>query len=516
MSTMVHVADLSHPAKPWELHIRWSEGIMDEFFKQGDMEAELGLPISPLCDRVATNVPESQIGFLDVIVKPVFTLLFEEVEELIVPFLHKVASKELCQKSTGASGVKKSQSGNNSMGEGGPCAGAKILSSLDISAFKTTVMHNIQANRNKWKEALEAKRKEEESNKAKESNNSKESPGKESNKAKGNKTKESPDKESNKAKGNNKTKELPGNESNNAHNHEDKAHNKKTQKRTSSNTALSKSKKYCVVPQAPSTCDCQLCDSRAFEPMNLNFIVFNTGLPEMFLPRQDSEAMEVTESYEELADKESSWRKAAGQTVESNIQEMRAMVPKTKPLSPNESDDVIIEEFVPDDPQSQMALTSGPPAISGQECPQQPPNVGFIMTDLSKSDMEIFSLWNEEVLRRAAEQQKQDHLPAPDDAPLQVAVSAKQQMECQGYEGASAGKPPETFVLQVISFDSPSMTFSKDATLNCNPGLQALPSPTADGSVVPVNTSQQSQTDSCDAAAVSITSLNYGVFQLPQ
>jgi hypothetical protein len=37
---------------------------------QGDMEKELGLPYSPLCDRNTTLVAESQIGFIDFIVSP--------------------------------------------------------------------------------------------------------------------------------------------------------------------------------------------------------------------------------------------------------------------------------------------------------------------------------------------------------------------------------------------------------------------------------------------------------------
>lgn len=32
------------------------------FFLQGDKEAELGLPFSPLCDRKSTMVAQSQIG----------------------------------------------------------------------------------------------------------------------------------------------------------------------------------------------------------------------------------------------------------------------------------------------------------------------------------------------------------------------------------------------------------------------------------------------------------------------
>jgi len=37
---------------------------MEEYFKQGEKEKELGLPCSPLCDRDNTLVAESQIGTL--------------------------------------------------------------------------------------------------------------------------------------------------------------------------------------------------------------------------------------------------------------------------------------------------------------------------------------------------------------------------------------------------------------------------------------------------------------------
>lgn len=38
--------------------------LLEEFFRQGDKERELGLPFSPLCDRNNTLVAESQIGNL--------------------------------------------------------------------------------------------------------------------------------------------------------------------------------------------------------------------------------------------------------------------------------------------------------------------------------------------------------------------------------------------------------------------------------------------------------------------
>lgn len=76
---MIHIADISHPAKDYNLHHRWTEKLMEEFFMQvsdlryieyfdllvclkGDREKKLNIPCSPLCDRNTTAIPESQTG----------------------------------------------------------------------------------------------------------------------------------------------------------------------------------------------------------------------------------------------------------------------------------------------------------------------------------------------------------------------------------------------------------------------------------------------------------------------
>lgn len=62
LALVLHCADISHPGKPWTIHHAWTQSLMEEFFKQGEKEKELGLPCSPLCDRDNTLVAESQIG----------------------------------------------------------------------------------------------------------------------------------------------------------------------------------------------------------------------------------------------------------------------------------------------------------------------------------------------------------------------------------------------------------------------------------------------------------------------
>jgi len=61
LKTLVHCADLSNPTKPLYLYRQWTERIMQEFFRQGDLEREQGLEISPMCDRNNASVEQSQV-----------------------------------------------------------------------------------------------------------------------------------------------------------------------------------------------------------------------------------------------------------------------------------------------------------------------------------------------------------------------------------------------------------------------------------------------------------------------
>ena len=72
MQQMIKCADVSHPARSLEVHEKWSALISEEFYKQGDLERQIGLSVSPLCDREAHNLAKSQIGFIEFVVKPAF------------------------------------------------------------------------------------------------------------------------------------------------------------------------------------------------------------------------------------------------------------------------------------------------------------------------------------------------------------------------------------------------------------------------------------------------------------
>lgn len=57
----------------------WTDRCLDEFFAQGDEERDRGLPVSPNCDRKETKKPESQIGFINFVVKPAYEVLADIV-----------------------------------------------------------------------------------------------------------------------------------------------------------------------------------------------------------------------------------------------------------------------------------------------------------------------------------------------------------------------------------------------------------------------------------------------------
>lgn len=85
LSLVLHCCDISHPAKKWDLHHKWTMLLLEEFFRQGDLERELGLPFSPLCDRNNTLVAESQIGFIEFIVEPSMAVCSDMLEVVLAP-----------------------------------------------------------------------------------------------------------------------------------------------------------------------------------------------------------------------------------------------------------------------------------------------------------------------------------------------------------------------------------------------------------------------------------------------
>lgn len=120
LSLAIHCADISHPAKDWNLHHRWTELLIEEFFRQGDREEVLGLPISPLCDRKNTLVAQSQIGFIDFIVHPSLDVMGDMIEKI----LSSLQQQQQQQQQTKSIGEKLDKSKNHSKNSTGTTAAA--------------------------------------------------------------------------------------------------------------------------------------------------------------------------------------------------------------------------------------------------------------------------------------------------------------------------------------------------------------------------------------------------------
>lgn len=75
---------------------RWAKAVTEEFFAQGDQEAALGLPISPLMDRSKSSLPLSQINFIEFIVAPLFFKVSALISDVFESFkTENTAKKEL-------------------------------------------------------------------------------------------------------------------------------------------------------------------------------------------------------------------------------------------------------------------------------------------------------------------------------------------------------------------------------------------------------------------------------------
>ncbi|KAL5260573.1 hypothetical protein ACHWQZ_G010653 [Mnemiopsis leidyi] len=70
----IKLADINAPCKEFELHSQWTRRIVDEFYQQGDNEAELGMPVSAYMNRHKDEprVPELQLNFIKHLVAPLY------------------------------------------------------------------------------------------------------------------------------------------------------------------------------------------------------------------------------------------------------------------------------------------------------------------------------------------------------------------------------------------------------------------------------------------------------------
>ena len=73
MNLLIHSADISNPTKIFDIYFDWAKLVVEEFWDQGDKEKKLNLPC--FCDREKVTIYQSQLGFINFIEIPYFSLL---------------------------------------------------------------------------------------------------------------------------------------------------------------------------------------------------------------------------------------------------------------------------------------------------------------------------------------------------------------------------------------------------------------------------------------------------------
>ena len=80
MNVLIHSADISNPTKPFDIYFQWAELVVKEFYDQGDKEKKINIPCS--CDRNKVTIYQSQLGFINYIEIPYFTVFINVFENL--------------------------------------------------------------------------------------------------------------------------------------------------------------------------------------------------------------------------------------------------------------------------------------------------------------------------------------------------------------------------------------------------------------------------------------------------
>jgi len=74
-------ADVSWACHTPNLSTKWGEKFIEEFFNQGDIEKQVGIQISPFSDRDIVQPQKAQMGFLTVIVLPLYSMFIFTLRE---------------------------------------------------------------------------------------------------------------------------------------------------------------------------------------------------------------------------------------------------------------------------------------------------------------------------------------------------------------------------------------------------------------------------------------------------
>jgi len=90
LAFVLHCADISNPARPYELALAWAEDVTAEFYKQGDRQRQLLMDVPEFMDRTLAEqatTQSNQLGFIRFVAKPSFDTLSAVIPDATVPLL---------------------------------------------------------------------------------------------------------------------------------------------------------------------------------------------------------------------------------------------------------------------------------------------------------------------------------------------------------------------------------------------------------------------------------------------
>uniref|UniRef100_A0A8C7WA13 Phosphodiesterase n=1 Tax=Oncorhynchus mykiss TaxID=8022 RepID=A0A8C7WA13_ONCMY len=153
LSLMLHAADISHPAKAWKLHYRWTQALMEEFFRQVQYQH------SPTTTRETLVF---QHWFIDFIVEPTFSVLVDTTEKIITPLIedtlksHDTGVRRSSLTGSGSvtvvESVQKHSGRGSSQGVDQGLTTDYSLTGIDLKRIRHTLAEVIQHNKDRWKE----------------------------------------------------------------------------------------------------------------------------------------------------------------------------------------------------------------------------------------------------------------------------------------------------------------------------------------------------------------------------
>ncbi len=77
LNLCLYASDHSSPCKLSIIYFKWLAAEMEEYYQQGDLERKLDFTITPYYDRTTCNPFKYQLGYIDVVVLPLFSTWIE-------------------------------------------------------------------------------------------------------------------------------------------------------------------------------------------------------------------------------------------------------------------------------------------------------------------------------------------------------------------------------------------------------------------------------------------------------